>query len=101
MILLIWLSNLFLTLGALFFISSVTGLLRFPDTLCRMHALAKADNLALGCVILGVVLRQDEFFAVGKLFLIWGVTLLSSATSGFLLARRIRRGMQLREALKK
>jgi multicomponent Na+:H+ antiporter subunit G len=80
-------------MGVFFFITSVTGLLRFPDTLCRMHALAKADNLALGCVIVGAVLRQDNPADMGKLFLIWGVTLLSSATSGFLLARRIRRAM--------
>lgn len=87
----LWFSNLFLGLGVFFFLSSVMGLLRFPDTLCRMHALAKADNLALGCVIFGAILRQDALDAVAKLFLIWFVTLLSSATSGFLLARRVRR----------
>lgn len=87
------LSTLFIALGTLFFATSVTGLLRFPDTLCRMHALAKADNLALGCVIFGALLRQDDPYSAGKLLLIWGVTLLSSATSGYLLARRIRRRM--------
>lgn len=86
-----WISNAFLTLGVFFFISSVTGLLRFPDTLCRMHALAKADNPALGCVIVGTILRQEDPLNIGKLLLIWGITLLSSATSAFLLARRIRR----------
>jgi multicomponent Na+:H+ antiporter subunit G len=86
-------SNVFLTLGVFFFITSVTGLLRFPDTLCRMHALAKADNLALGCVILGAILRQDSLTEMGKLLVVWVVTLLSSATSGYLLARRIRRAM--------
>jgi multicomponent Na+:H+ antiporter subunit G len=92
MMFLAWVSNAFLLLGVFFFITSVTGLLRFPDTLCRMHALAKADNLALGCVIVGAILRQDDPLSMGKLLLIWGVTLLSSATSAFLLARRIRRG---------
>lgn len=89
--LLLPLSNLFLILGTFFFAASVIGLLRFPDTLSRMHALAKADNLALGCILFGVMLRQTELLTVAKLALIWFVTLLSSATAGYLLAQRIRR----------
>lgn len=85
------LSFVFISAGALFFLASAIGLLRFPDTLCRMHALAKADNLALGCVILGAVCQQTDPHMIGKLLLIWMVTLLSSATGGFLLAQRIRR----------
>lgn len=85
------LSLIFLGLGVFFFFASAVGLLRFPDTLCRMHALAKADNLALGCVISALLLLQRDPLIMGKLGLIWGVTLLSSATSGFLLAQRIRR----------
>jgi multicomponent Na+:H+ antiporter subunit G len=91
MILLSIMSTLFLFLGLFFFLASAIGLLRFPDTLCRMHALAKADNLALGCVLIGSMLHQSDPLAVGKLALIWVVTLLSSATAGFLLAQRIRR----------
>jgi multicomponent Na+:H+ antiporter subunit G len=90
-ILLELLSAVFLILGLFFFFASAIGLLRFPDTLCRMHALAKADNLALGCIILGVILRQTDLLLIAKLVLIWGITLLSSATGGFLLAQRIRR----------
>ena len=97
MILLELLSLLFIFLGVFFFFASAVGLLRFPDTLCRMHALAKADNIALGCIILGTLLRQSDPFAIGKLLLIWIVTLLSSATSGFLLAQRIRRKILARE----
>jgi multicomponent Na+:H+ antiporter subunit G len=91
MILLQLLSTVLILLGVFFFFSSAIGLLRFPDTLCRMHAMAKADNLALGCVILGCMLRQQDPFDAAKLGLIWAVTLLSSATGGFLLAQRIRR----------
>jgi multicomponent Na+:H+ antiporter subunit G len=36
--------------GAFFFLAGTVGLLRFPDTLTRLHALTKADNLGLaGC----------------------------------------------------
>lgn len=83
------LSTVFISLGVFFFFASAVGLLRFPDTLCRMHALAKADNLALGCIIIGLIFSQTDPLAIGKLLLIWGVTLLSSATAGFLLAQRI------------
>ena len=34
--------------GALFFLAGTVGLLRFPDSLSRLHALTKADNLGLG-----------------------------------------------------
>jgi multicomponent Na+:H+ antiporter subunit G len=34
--------------GAFFFLAGTVGLLRFPDTLTRLHALTKADNLGLG-----------------------------------------------------
>ncbi len=97
MIILDLLSILLICLGLFFFFASAVGLLRFPDTLCRMHALAKADNLALGCVILGAMYQQDDPLVIGKLFLIWAVTLLSSATGGFLLAQRIRRKFLARE----
>ncbi len=35
------------------------GLLRFPDTLTRLHALSKADNLGLGLIVLGLLPRVD------------------------------------------
>jgi multicomponent Na+:H+ antiporter subunit G len=45
--------------GALFFMAGTVGLLRFPDTLTRLHALTKADNLGLGLVVLGLLPRVD------------------------------------------
>ena len=41
--------------GALFFLAGTIGLLRFPDTLTRLHALTKADNLGLVLVVLGLL----------------------------------------------
>ena len=40
--------------GALFFLAGTVGLLRFPDSLTRLHALTKVDNLGLGLVVLGL-----------------------------------------------
>ena len=45
------------TAGVFFFIAGTVGLLRFPDTLTRLHALTKADNLGLGLVVLGLLPR--------------------------------------------
>ena len=41
--------------GAFFFLAGTVGLLRFPDTLTRLHALTKADNLGLGLIVLGLL----------------------------------------------
>jgi multicomponent Na+:H+ antiporter subunit G len=43
--------------GAFFFLAGTVGLLRFPDTLTRLHALTKADNLGLGLVVIGLLSR--------------------------------------------
>jgi len=43
-----------LSAGVFFSLVGTVGLLRFPDTLTRLHALTKADNLGLGLVVLGL-----------------------------------------------
>ncbi|HCC61138.1 MAG TPA: cation:proton antiporter [Pseudomonas sp.] len=50
------LSWLLLIGGLLFFVAGSIGLLRFPDTVSRLHALTKADTLGLGLVIAGLSL---------------------------------------------
>ena len=60
MILLDWISTALLVVGAFFFLAGTVGLLRFPDIYTRLHALAKADNLGLGCVLLGLALQADN-----------------------------------------
>ena len=81
-----------ISLGLFFMLAASVGLVRFPDTHSRLHALTKADNLGLGLVLLGIMLQQDSAWMVGKLILLWLATLLSSATNCFLLARRARAG---------
>jgi multicomponent Na+:H+ antiporter subunit G len=74
-------------LGAGFFTAGTVGLLRFPDTLSRLHAVAKADGAGLGLVVLGLLLRVDSVATAAKLLLIWGLALVASATSGQLVGR--------------
>jgi len=77
-----------LIVGAFFFFSGTVGLLRFPDVYSRLHALAKADNLGLGCVLLALALQTESIAAALKLLLIWPLVLAASAGVGFAIARR-------------
>lgn len=88
--LILYSSNAAIGVGLFFLFTSAMGVLRFPDTLSRLHALAKADNVALGCIVLGLMLRQPSGWLALKLGLIWSVTQISSAASSFKLAQRIR-----------
>jgi multicomponent Na+:H+ antiporter subunit G len=76
-------------LGALFFLAGTLGLLRFPDTLTRLHALTKADNLGLGLVVLGL-LPQVPWPTGLKLIAVWLLALFAGATVGQLLGGAVR-----------
>lgn len=73
--------------GAIFFLAGTVGLLRFPDTCTRLHAITKADNLGLGFVVLALLLQADSLVSGGTLVLIWLLTLLASTNGCFLLGR--------------
>ena len=53
--------------GAFFFLAGTLGLLRFPNSLTRLHALTKVDNLGLGLVVLGLLPRTIGPFSALKL----------------------------------
>ena len=80
-----------LAAGCFFFLAGTAGLLRFPDSFSRMHALTKADNLGLGCFALAAMLSFGSTWLSLKIVLIWLVALLGSATCAFLVARRAHR----------
>ena len=77
--------------GAFFFLAGTAGLLRFPDSLTRLHALTKADNLGLGLVVLGLLPRVDGVLAGIKLVVVWLLVLLAGAAVSQLIARAVRR----------
>ena len=77
--------------GAFFFLAGTVGLLRFPDTFTRLHALTKADNLGLGLVVIGLLPQMDGVMAGLNLILVWLIVLLASATVSQLIARAVRR----------
>ena len=73
--------------GAFFFLAGTVGLLRFPDTLTRLHALTKADNLGLGLVALGLLPQAGSLRGGFKLVCVWLLVLLAGATVSRLIAR--------------
>lgn len=81
-------SGSLLLVGAFFFFTGTVGLLRFPDVFTRLHALAKADNLGLGCVLTGLALQADSLAVALKLLLIWPLALAASAAVSYAIAQR-------------
>ena len=77
--------------GAAFFMAGSVGLLRFPDSLTRLHALTKADNLGLGLIVLGLLPRADSLLGGLKLVAVWLLVQLASATVAQLIAQALRR----------
>jgi multicomponent Na+:H+ antiporter subunit G len=73
--------------GAFFYMAGTVGLLRFPDTLTRLHALTKADNLGLGLVVLGLLPQVDGLLSGLKLVSVWLLVQLSGAIVTQLVAR--------------
>jgi multicomponent Na+:H+ antiporter subunit G len=76
--------------GAVFFVAGTVGLLRFPDTASRLHALTKADNFGLGLVVIGLLPFMPDGTRALKLLLVWGLVMLSGATVAQLIAERVR-----------
>jgi len=77
--------------GAIFFLAGTLGLLRFPDTFTRLHALTKADNLGLGLVVFGLLPHVDGVVTGLKLVVVWLLVMLAGACASQMVARTARR----------
>lgn len=76
--------------GILFFAAGTAGLLRFPDTASRLHALTKADHLGLGFIVLGLLPQAEGIGGALRLLAVWVLVLLASAAVGPLVAQLAR-----------
>jgi len=77
--------------GLFFFVAGTAGLLRFPDSLTRLHALTKADNLGLGFIVLGLLPQCSSLLDGAKLLLVWLLVQFAGATGAQLVARVLRK----------
>ncbi|GAB6059088.1 cation:proton antiporter [Desulfonatronum parangueonense] len=73
--------------GGAFFIAGTIGLLRFPDTYMRLHAITKADNLGLGLIVLSLAVRSESIFIAAKLMLIWLLAMLVGSNACYMIGR--------------
>jgi len=80
------LAGLLIVAGLGFYLAGSIGLWRLPDTLTRLHAVTKADNLGLGLLCAGLVLLSSGPLQALKLVLIWVLVLAASAVAGQLIA---------------
>lgn len=85
------LATLLLLAGGAFFLAGTVGLLRFPDVYCRLHAVAKADNLGLGFIVAGLAVEADSLVLACKMLLVWPLALIASASVSYAIAARARR----------
>lgn len=81
----------FVSAGAFFFVAGTAGLLRFPDTLTRLHALTKADNLGLGLIVFGLLPHAGGWLGALKLLCVWLLVQFSGAMVTQLIARLAQR----------
>jgi len=77
--------------GGFFFLAGTIGLLRFPDTLTRLHALTKVDNLGLGLIVFGLLPQVESRLDALKLTTIWLLVQMSGAIVSQLIAQATRR----------
>lgn len=73
--------------GLFFFFAGTVGLLRFPDTLTRLHALTKADNLGFGLIVVGLLPQSPSILTGLKLVVVWLLVQLAAATASQLIAQ--------------
>ena len=73
--------------GMLFFFAGTAGIIRFPDSCSRLHALTKADNVGLGLLILGLAFQAPDWMTLGKLAMIWVLALVAAGATAQLVAR--------------
>lgn len=81
------LSILLLVASGVFFLGGTVGLLRFPDTFSRLHALTKADNLGLGLLVFALAPHSGSLAIAAKMILIWLLVMFFSSGANYLVAR--------------
>ncbi|MDT0268000.1 monovalent cation/H(+) antiporter subunit G [Streptomyces sp. DSM 44915] len=79
-------SGVLLLTGALFCLVAGIGLVRFPDTVSRLHAASKAQTLGLLLVVLGAVF-QTPLGKTPALLLVGAFSLLTAPVTGHIVAR--------------
>lgn len=78
---------LLMVLGSLFLLVSALGVVRFPDSLARAHALGVGATLGAPLVLIGVVLGLSDLGAGAKALLTIVFVFLTSPVGSHMLGR--------------
>lgn len=92
-----YLAVLSVFIGVFFFFAGSVGLLRLPDIFSRLHALAKADNVGLAFIMIGVAMLDGNAINIIKMVIIWLLVMAASSVSSHLIARHALRGRKPNE----
>ncbi len=76
-----------LLLGSFLCLAGAVGLLRFPDTLSRLHAATKPQTLGLILILTGLALTLRTWAAVTTLVLLAATQFFTSPVSAHLVGR--------------
>lgn len=77
---------LLLLSGSILMLLATIGLVRFKDTLCRLHALTKATTLGVSLLLAALMIKLDDDIANWKILLVIGFTLLTIPLASHLIA---------------
>ncbi|WP_182346601.1 monovalent cation/H(+) antiporter subunit G [Tomitella gaofuii] len=91
-----WTAAILVLLGALFALTAAIGLVRFPDTVSRMHPSTKTQVLGLILVLVGAGIRLRGSVDVGMLVLAGLFTVIVSPVFAHLVGRSAYRERGLR-----
>ena len=83
------LSGALLLLGSGLIFTGALGVLRFPDTLSRMHAAGVTETLATTLLLMGLMLLAGWSIVLLKLIMILLFILFTSPTSSHALAKAV------------
>lgn len=87
MIVLELLTAILMLVGAALALLAAIGLVRFPDTLLRMQATAKASTLGLACLLIGAAFQLPDVSSVIRLGSIAAFIMLTAPLSAHVVAR--------------
>lgn len=86
-----------LCFGCFFIFTGALGVLRFPDTLSRMHAAGVTETLATTALLVGLMLLAGWSLVLLKLCMILLFLLFTSPTASYALAKATWRHQQKSE----